>query len=115
MRMGLRARIRRLRLRHGRSSSPPRREETPVLRGKLRCSVVISDPGEPFAEAVFVLRESALRSPGLSRAELLEQARESAGLYTRALLPARKSLRPLAVFLLGTAAGLLLTVLLGLL
>ena len=102
-----------LRLQLRRALRAPRREGAPPLRGKLRCSVVISEPGEPFSEAVFILRESALRVPGVSRAEILEQAREAAGLYTRAALPGERGMRPLAAFLLGAALTLLLVLALG--
>ena len=115
MRPSLRAGLAGLLPRLRRALRAPRDEEAPPLRGKLRCSVVVREPGEPFSEAVFILRESALRSPGVSRVEILEQAREAAGLYTRSALPGGGGLRPLAAFLLGAAAGLLLMVLLGLL
>ena len=104
-----------LRRRMRRGLSPPQNAGEGGLRGKLRCSVVVSEPGEPFSEAVFILRESALRGPGVSRAEILEQARAAAGLYTRALLPPRGGLRPLAAFLLGAAVSLLTLLLFGLL
>lgn len=111
--MRLREGIAGLCLRLRRALCAPRGEGAPPLRGKLRCSVVISEPGEPFSEAVFILRESALRSPGVSRAEILEQAREAAGLYTRSVLPGGGGLRPLAAFLLGAAIMLLLMLALG--
>ena len=104
MRLPLRAGIACLR----RALYRPRGADAPPLHGKLRCSVVIAEPGEPFCEAVFILRESALRAPGISRAEILEQAREAAGLYTRAALPVGGGMRPLAAFLLGAASCLLL-------
>ena len=109
--MRLREGIAGLRLYLRRALRAPRGEGAPPLRGKLRCSVVISEPGEPFSEPVFILRESALRSPGITRSELLEQAREAAGLYTRSVLPG--GLRPLAAFLLGAAIMLLLMLALG--
>ena len=112
--MRLREGLAGLRLLLRRTLCAPRGEGAPSLRGTLRCSVVISEPGEPFSEAVFILRESALRGPGVSRAEILEQAREAAGLYTRSVLPGGGGLRQPAVFLLGAAAGLLLALLIKL-
>lgn len=115
MRTGLRRGVSVLRRLLLPDSSAPEAEEVPVLRGKLRCTVVVSEPGEPFSEAVFVLRDSALREPGISRMEVLDQAREAAGFYTRDLFPEKAGLRPLAAFLLGASTSLLLMLLLGLL
>ena len=111
--MRLREGIADLGLRLRRALRAPRGGDAPPLRGKLRCTVVIREPGEPFSEAVFVLRESALRGPGVSRAEILEQAREAAGLCTRSFLPGERGMRPLAAFLLGAALTLLLILVLG--
>jgi hypothetical protein len=61
-----------------------------------------------FSEAVFILRDEALREPGVSREELLRQAARAAESYTEDALPGmeRVSLRPLAAFLLGAAVTL---------
>ena len=52
----------------------PRRTLPPRLRGKLRRAVVVQTPDPMFSEAVFILRDEALREPGVSREELLRQA-----------------------------------------
>ena len=100
----LKARIRGLLLKR-----TPVRMTPPRLRGKLRRAVVVPTPDAMFSEAVFILRDEALREPGMSREELLRQASRAAELYTEDVLPARErlNLRPLAAFLLGVAAALL--------
>ena len=81
----------------------------PRLRGKLRRAVVVPTPDPMFSEAVFILRDEALREPGVSRDELLRQAARAAERYTEDALPPpeRLSLRPAAAFLLGASAALL--------
>lgn len=90
-------------------SRAPRRPVTPRLRGKLRRAVVVPTPDPLFSEAVFILRDEALREPGVNREELLRQATRAAESYTGDALPGmeRMSLRPLAAFLLGAAVTLL--------
>ena len=89
-------------------SHAPRRVLPPRLRGKLRRAVVVPTPDPMFSEAVFILRDEALREPGVSREELLRQAARAAESYTEDALPGmeRMSLRPLAAFLLGAAVTL---------
>jgi hypothetical protein len=89
-------------------SRAPRRMLPPRLRGKLRRAVVVQTPDPMFSEAVFILRDEALREPGVSREELLRQAARAAESYTEDALPGmeRVSLRPLAAFLLGAAVTL---------
>ena len=89
-------------------SRAPRRVLPPRLRGKLRRAVVVQTPDPMFSEAVFILRDEALREPGVSREELLRQAARAAESYTEDALPGmeRMSLRPLAAFLLGAAVTL---------
>ena len=86
----------------------PRRTLPPRLRGKLRRAVVVQTPDPMFSEAVFILRDEALREPGVSREELLRQAAHAAESYTEDALPGmeRMNLRPLAAFLLGAAVTL---------
>ena len=69
----------------------PRAQETgtPRLRGKMRRAVVVPAPGELFSEAVFILRDDALRAPGLDQDELLREAARAAEGYTEEVLPAR--------------------------
>ena len=89
-------------------SHAPRRVLPPRLRGKLRRAVVVQTPDPMFSEAVFILRDEALREPGVSREELLRQAARAAESYTEDALPGmeRVSLRPLAAFLRGAAVTL---------
>ena len=91
-----------LRARSARRLTPPR------LRGKMRRAVVVPTPDELFTEAVFILRDDALRGPGLNREELLLQATRAAERYTEEALPARErlDLHPIAWFLMGVAAAL---------
>lgn len=88
---------------------------TPRLRGKMRRAVVIPAPGEMFTEAVFILRDDALRAPGLDQDQLLREAARAAEGYTEEVLPGRtrRGLHPGAAFLLGAAAALLLAWALG--
>lgn len=90
-------------------SRPAPRRAPPRLRGKMRRAIVVPTPDEMFSEAVFILRDDALREPGVSRDELLRQAARAAESYTEDALPPveRLSLRPAAAFLLGAAVALL--------
>ncbi len=87
----------------------------PKLRGKLRRAVVVPTPGEMFSEAVFVLRDDMLRTPGLDQDDLLREAARAAEGYTESALPGRprRGLHPGAAFLLGAAAALLIAWALG--
>ena len=69
-------------------------ESRPVLRGNMRRAIVIKTPDDMFAEAVFILRDDYV--PGISRGELLRQAKSR---YT--------GLPPMAVFVLGASAAVL--------
>ena len=86
----------------------PVRRAPPRLRGKMRRAVVVPTPDPMFTEAVFILRDDALRSPGLNREALLLEASRAAERYTEQALPAREglALHPAAWFLLGVAAAL---------
>ena len=95
----------------------PCRTVPPRLRGKLRRAVVVPTPGPMFSEAVFILRDETLRSPGRDRDELLREASRAAESFTESSLPEpeRISLRPGAAFLLGAACALMAVWALGLL
>ena len=94
-----------------------RKLSTPRLRGKMRRAVVVPAPDALFSEAVFVLRDEALRDSGLSRDELLRQATRAAESCAEEAIPEREriALRPGAAFLLGSALTLLLLWAVGLL
>ena len=89
-------------------SRPAPRRAPPRLRGKMRRAIVVPTPDEMFSEAVFILRDDALRGPGLNREELLLEASRAAERYTEHALPERESrgVYPIAWFLLGVAAAL---------
>ena len=93
----------------------PVRRAPPRLRGKMRRAVVVPTPDPMFTEAVFILRDDALRAPGLDQDQLLREAARAAEGCTEELLPARarRGLHPGAAFLLGAAAALLLAWALG--
>ena len=92
-----------------------RRETLPVLRGNMRRALVVKPDDPMFAEALFVLRDDALSAPGVSRQELLEQAKSAAEDYTAAALPYRpeRALSGAALFLSGAAVSLLILWLCG--
>ena len=91
-----------------RDATPP-----PALRGNMRRAVAVPVKDPRFSEAVFILREEAFRDGGVSRGELLEQAKAAAEEETEAMLPqAKRQLRPGLVFLLGAGTALLILYLL---
>ena len=92
-----------------------RRETLPVLRGNMRRALVVKPDDPMFAEALFVLRDDSFNTPGVSREELLAQAKAAAEEYTAAALPYRseRSLSRAALFLSGAAVSLLLLWLCG--
>ena len=103
---------RRLLFRRGRGG-----ESAPALRGTLRTAVVVKTPDTQFSEAVFVLRGDAVQQKGVTRDELLEEAKAAAAGCAERMLPPRGApvLRPAAAFLLGAAAALLAMWALGIL
>ena len=86
------------------------RQTPPVIRGNMRQAVVVPSPDSLFTEAVFILKDSALRDSTLSGAELLQQAKEAAAGYTARQLPERRksAIPPTAVFISGAAAAVLI-------
>ena len=97
-------------------SRQTRSASSPALRGTLRTAVVVKTPDARFSEALFVLREYSLHQKGVTRQELLEQARAAAEGCTQELLPPGPAplLHPAAAFLLGAASALLALWALGL-
>ena len=95
----------------------PEQSAAPALRGTLRTAVVVKTPDTQFSEAVFVLRGDAVQQKGVTRDELLEEARAAASGCAGRMLPQRgaPALRPAAAFLLGAAAALLAMWALGIL
>ena len=97
-------------------SRQTRSASSPALRGTLRTAVVVKTPDARFSEALFVLREDSLHRKGVTREELLEEARAAAEGCTQELLPPGPAplLHPAAAFLLGAASALLALWALGL-
>lgn len=85
------------------------REPLPVIRGNMRRVIVIQPADPMFSEAMFILRDDYFQTPGLSRQELLRQAREAAKDCAGQALPsgAGRPLLPgaMSVFALGAAAA----------
>ena len=82
-------------------------ESRPVLRGNMRRAIVVRTPDDMFSEAVFILRDDY--DPGVSRGELLRQAKSAAEGHAQRALPPRRYtyLPPIAVFVLGASAAVL--------
>ena len=88
-----------------------RRETLPVVRGNMRRVIVVEPPDPMFSEAMFILRDDYFQTPGLSRQELLQQAKNAARDYAGAA-PPREPQRPIfptamSIFALGAAAAIL--------
>lgn len=94
----------------GRTFGKPEPPPLPVIRGNMRQAVVVPAPDTLFTEAVFILKDSALRDSPISSAELLQQAKAAAEGYTARHLPERRraSLPTAAFFIGGAAAAVLL-------
>ena len=87
------------------------RETLPVVRGNMRRVIVVEPPDPMFSEAMFILRDDYFQTPGLSRQELLQQAKNAARDYAGAA-PPREPQRPIfptamSIFALGAAAAIL--------
>ena len=95
--------------RHGRAFR--RRETLPVIRGNMRRIIVVEPPDPMFSEAMFILRDDYFQTPGLSRQELLQQAKNAARdcVGTAAPREPRRPIFPTAmsIFALGAAAAIL--------
>ena len=93
------------------------RAPSQTVRGNMRRVIVLEPGGEIFQEAVFVLRDDYLPS-GISRQELLRQAKiaaEGCGVSGAGAPVSAFCLSPLAVFLLGAACAVIALWLFGLL
>ena len=91
--------------RHGKMPRKERRGN--VLKGSMKNVIVVHPPGGIFSEAVFILRDDY--DPGISRGELLRQAKSAAEGHAQRALPPRRytGLPPMAVFVLGASAAVL--------
>lgn len=84
-------------------------EPLPVVHGNMRRIIVVQPSDPMFSEAMFVLKDDYFQTPGLSRQELLRQARAAAGDCVAELCPRplRRPLFPTAmsIFALGAASA----------
>ena len=71
-------------------SAPRRRVKQPVVKGNMQSMLVMRPEGGIFREVIFILRDEYLQQGGVSRQELLRQAREAAGEYMRDYIPEKK-------------------------
>lgn len=57
-----------------------------MVKGVAKRVIVVKSPDpKVFEEAIFIVREEYLKTAGMTRAQLLHQAREAAGIYTGTL------------------------------
>ena len=62
--------------------------EQQTVKGVARRVVIVRSPAESvFEEAIFIVREDAGRAGGVSREEVLDEARRAAGAYAGAVTP----------------------------
>ncbi len=65
--------------------------EQETVKGVARRVVIVRSPAESvFEEAIFIVREEAERSGGVSREEVLREARRAAGAYVGAVSPPQR-------------------------
>lgn len=58
-------------------------EECDVLKGVAKRVIVVKSPDpKVFEEAIFIVREDYMKQAGVSKGQLLRQARQAAGCYT---------------------------------
>jgi len=87
-----------------------RHDPLPVVRGNMRRIIVVQPPDPMFSEAMFVLRDDYFQSPGVSRQDLLKQARAAAEGFLEETMPSVPA-RPIfptamSIFALGAAAAI---------
>ena len=62
-----------------------------MVKGTARRVVVVKSPDKKmFEEAIFIVREEYMRSPGITQAELMKEARNAARGYVGRLRPSAK-------------------------
>ena len=58
------------------------REAAEVVKGTARRIIVVKSPDpKVFEEAIFIVREDYMRSPGITQTKLLDEARQAASGY----------------------------------
>lgn len=86
-------------------------ESSEILRGNMRRVIVINSPSPIFREAIFILKDDFFQTPGLSRRELMHQAKEAADGYIDAYVPKGSSMPTFAAATSAFVLGAALTVL----
>lgn len=95
-----------------------RSTSAPIIRGNMKKVIVMKPRGEIFQEAIFILRDDYFQRSGVSRQELLMQAKAAAdGCIGDGTSAGSRSILPsaLAAFVLGAACTVLVLWCFGLL
>ena len=86
-----------------------------VIKGTTRSVIVVKSPDpKVFEEAIFIVREDYMRSGGISRTKLLDDARRAADGYVGSLRRPKRSIVNMPALLIaisavsGTGIGLLI-------
>ena len=95
-----------------------RSSAAPIIRGNMKKVIIMKPKGEIFQEAIFVLRDDFFQRSGVSRQELLMQAKAAAdGCIGDGTSAGSRNILPsaFAAFILGAASAILVLWLFGLL
>ena len=95
----------------GKEKRSRRRDGKEVIQGSAGNVIIVKSPNtEYFKEAIFILCDDLFTRRGVSRTQILREARRAAWDYTAARTPQSSIsvLTRLLYFLLGGSAGLLL-------
>ena len=67
------------------------REATEVVKGVAKRVIVVKSPDpKVFEEAIFIVREDYMKTAGVTRSQLLSEARRAAGSYTGSMQRSEK-------------------------
>ena len=83
------------------------REALDVVKGVAKRVIVVKSPDpKVFEEAIFIVREDYMKTAGVTRSQLLSEAKQAAGVYTGSLRGGRISTALVAALstLLGSGA-----------
>ena len=83
------------------------REALDVVKGVAKRVIVVKSPDpKVFEEAIFIVREDYMKTAGVTRSQLLSEAKQAAGVYTGSLRCGRISTALVAArsMLLGSGA-----------
>ncbi len=84
------------------------REAGNVVKGVAKRVIVVKSPDpKVFEEAIFIVREDYMKTAGVTRAQLLNEARQAAGAYTGSLRTSKLPLGLIAALstLIGSGAA----------